>query len=115
MLEEETARAPFLTDDSEVAFWAATVLARHALAQVKSEAAREELRQAAGSYRRALAAAPGDWDVKYNYELVMNALAKLEKGKSPEGRPGKEQMKLLREGHDQDRPKEQKLPPEKRG
>ncbi len=116
MLENEGRSAPFLTEDREFYFWTGNVQFRHAIAQKDKQTVQAGLQQAADAYRRALAAAPDDWDIKYNYELTVNLLASMRKGKDDQlEKIKKGQMKILKEETDKDKERQQKMAPEKRG
>lgn len=116
LLEAEAARAPFLAEESEFHFWMGNVEYRRALGQKDKQVLQAGLQRAVESYRRALAAAPNDWDVKYNYELVQHLLENLRKGKEENlDRIRKGQMKLLRENTEKDKSQQTKIAPEKRG
>ncbi len=116
LLENEAARAPFLSEESEFHFWMGNVEYRRALAQKDKQVLQAGLQRAMESYRRALAAAPNDWDVKYNFELTQHLLENLRKGKEENlDRIRKGQMKLLRENTEKDKSQQTKIAPEKRG
>lgn len=110
MLEEETRRAPFLSEDPEYHFLTGNIMFRRALAKKNNDEALEEMKLVAETYRRALAAAPESWDAKYNYELVRYILARKDKDKQK-----KEQIKVLLEQIRTDMQRRRELPPEKRG
>jgi hypothetical protein len=116
MLEAEAARAPFLAEQSEYHFWMGNVECRRALAQKDKQALQAGLQRASESYRRALAAAPNDWDAKYNFELTLHLLDSMRKGREENlERIRKGQMKLLRENSEKDKTQQTKIAPEKRG
>ena len=116
LLENEAARAPGLSDESEFHFWTGNVQFRRALTLKDKQALQANLQQSAESFRLALVAAPNDWDVKYNYELTLRLLESMRKGKEDSlERIKKGQMKLLRENVDKTKEQKSKIAPEKRG
>jgi hypothetical protein len=115
-LEAEAAVTPRLADEAEYHFWLGNVQFRKALAQKEKQQTQSGLQQAAESYRRALAAAPDDWDIKYNYELSARLLERLRKGKDDDLEKMKRgQMKLLRDDGEKKQEQQRQIAPEKRG
>jgi len=116
MLEAEAVRVPSLAEDSEYHFWIGNVQFRQAIAQKDKQVLQAGLQQAAESYRRSLAAAPGDWDAKYDYERTIHLLDDMRKGKEDNlERIQRGEMKILREDVDKSKEQQQKMAPEKRG
>jgi hypothetical protein len=74
-------------------FWAGCALFARAMEEVEPEARIGWLSRASEEYRKALALAPADWDVKYDYELTERLLAQLRKDPA---KPPKELLQLLR-------------------
>ncbi len=115
-LEGAVALTPHLAEDAEYHFWLGNVQFRRAIAQKEKQQTQSGLQQAAESYRRALAASPDDWDIKYNYELSSRLLERLRKGKDDELEKLKRgQMKLLRDDGEKKQDPQRQLAPEKRG
>lgn len=115
-LESQSAVAPQLADDAEYQYWIGNVQFNNATAQKDKQQVQSGLQQAAESYRRALAAAPGDWDAKYNYELTSRLLEGLSKGKEKDLEKSKRgQMKILREDNEKKQEQQRQVAPEKRG
>jgi len=112
-LERATTRAPALAERPEFAFWSGNVLLRRALEATDSEIIIKHLYAAAAHYRKALEAAPGDWDVKYNYELVQHVLKEQEQEKEKEDSKMKSILERIRTTTEP-APKEPP-PPEKQG
>ena len=112
-LERATARAPSLAERPEFAFWSGNVLLRRALEATDSEIIIKHLYAAAAHYRKALEAAPQDWDTKYNYELVQHVLAEQESEKAKEESKMKSILERIRT-ITEPAPKEPP-PPEKQG
>jgi tetratricopeptide (TPR) repeat protein len=115
-LESEAAITPQLADDAEYHFWLGNVQFRKAVTQKEKQQAQSGLQAAAESFRRALAASPDNWDIKYNYELSARLLESLRKDKNDDLqklKPG--QMKLLREDGEKKQEQHRQLAPEKRG
>lgn len=115
-LEAEAVRVPALTDDSEYHFWLGNAQFRKAIQQKDKQILQAGLQKAAESYRLSLAAAPDDWDAKYDYELTARLLEGMRKGKDDTlEKIQRGEMKILREDVDKDKEQQQKLAPEKRG
>lgn len=112
-LERATTRAPSLAERPEFAFWSGNVLLRRALEATDSEIIIKHLYAAAAHYRKALEAAPGNWDIKYNYELVQHVLAEQEREKEKEQSKMKSILERIRT-ITEPAPKEPP-PPEKQG
>jgi hypothetical protein len=116
MLEAEAVRVPSMADDNEYHFWMGNVQFRQAIAQKDQQVVQAGLQQAAESYRRSLAAAPDDWDAKYDYERTIRLLDEMRKGKEDNlERIQRGEMKILREDVDKSKEQQQKMAPEKRG
>ena len=112
-LERATARAPSLAERPEFAFWSGNVLLRRALEATDSEIIIKHLYAAGAYYRKALEAAPEDWDIKYNYELVQHVLTEQEREKEKEQSKMKSILERIRT-ITEPAPKEPP-PPEKQG
>jgi len=112
-LERATARAPALAERPEFAFWSGNVLLRRALEATDPEIIIKHLYAAAAHYRKALEAAPGDWDIKYNYELVQHVLREQQAEKEKEESKMKSILERIRT-ITEPAPKEPP-PPEKQG
>jgi tetratricopeptide (TPR) repeat protein len=112
-LERATTRAPALAERPEFAFWSGNVLLRRALEATDNEIIIKHLYAAAAHYRKALEAAPADWDIKYNYELVQHILAEQEGEKAKEESKMKSILERIRTVTEP-APKEPP-PPEKQG
>lgn len=112
-LERATTRAPSLAERPEFAFWSGNVLLRRALEATDSEIIIKHLYAAGALYRKALEAAPEDWDIKYNYELVQHVLAEQEREKEKEQSKMKSILERIRT-ITEPAPKEPP-PPEKQG
>jgi hypothetical protein len=116
LMEIEAAQSPQLSEDAEYHYWLGNVQFRKAMAQKEKQQAQSGLQQAAESYRHALAASPGDWDSKYNYELCARLLEGMRKGKDDNLEKMKRgQMKLLREDNQKKEEQQRQVAPEKRG
>jgi tetratricopeptide (TPR) repeat protein len=115
-LEAEASRSPQLSEDAEYHYWSGNVQFRKAMAQKEKQQTQSGLQQAAESYRRAVAASPGDWDSKYNYELCTRLLEGMRKGKQDNlEKMQRGQMKLLREDNQKKEEQQRQVAPEKRG
>ena len=71
-------------------FWAGCALYAKAAREMKPDARLGWLSQSQEEFRRALEISPGDWDVKFNYELMGKLIGELRK------QPKQEMMKLLK-------------------
>jgi hypothetical protein len=112
-LERISSRAPSLAARPEFAFWSGNVLLRRALEATDLEIIIKHLYAASANYRKALEAAPEDWDIKYNYELVQRVLAEQEQEKEKEQSKMKsilERVRTITEPAPKEPP-----PPEKQG
>lgn len=112
-LERAVNRAPSLADRPEYAFWSGNVQLRRALEATDSEIITKHLYAASSHFRRALEAAPEDWDIKYNYELVQQLLYDQEREKEKEDSKMKsilERVRTITEPAPKEPP-----PPEKQG
>lgn len=74
-------------------FWSGCALFSRAMGEVETEARIGWLSRASEEFRAALALAPDDWDIKYDYELTERLLAQLRKDPA---KPPKELLQLLR-------------------
>ena len=83
-LERATTRSPSLTEGPEFAFWSGNILLRRALEATDPDVVLRHLYAASAHYRKALEATPGNWDFKYNYELVQHVIAEQEREKEKE-------------------------------
>jgi tetratricopeptide (TPR) repeat protein len=112
-LEQAVAAAPSTTERPEYGFWNGNVLLRRALDNEDPEVVMKNLFAAGDHYRKALAGAPEDWDLKYNYELVQYMIAQQELENKKEESKIKsilERMRTVTEPGEKEPP-----PPEKRG
>ena len=112
-LERVSTRAPSLAERPEFAFWSGNVLLRRALEATDSEIIIKHLYAAAANFRKALEAAPDDWDIKYNYELVQHILTEQEQEREKEQSKMKSILERIRT-ITEPAPKEPP-PPEKQG
>jgi tetratricopeptide (TPR) repeat protein len=90
-LLEEAQRAP---EDAAPHFWSGLALLAKGRAERKPDEQIGWLNRAEEELRRAVEAAPADWDTKYDYELVARLAAALRKQPKT---PPNELMQLLRE------------------
>ncbi|MEA2992875.1 MAG: hypothetical protein QOD40_1795 [Alphaproteobacteria bacterium] len=112
-LEQAATAAPSIIDRPEYGFWNGNILLRRAMDGEDPEVIMKNLFAAGEQYRKALAAAPDDWDLKYNYELVQYLIAQQElENKKEESRIKSilERMRTVTEPGEKEPP-----PPEKRG
>jgi tetratricopeptide (TPR) repeat protein len=109
--EEAVRYNPTIRDQAEFAFWMGNFLFRRAVASQDGEEALSYLKSALAEYQRGLTLAPEDWDLKYNYEVVMQILAQKEQGKNKEG----EKVKSILDKMRQTPEKKQDITPEKLG
>jgi tetratricopeptide (TPR) repeat protein len=112
-LERAAVVAPSLAERAEYSFWSGNVLLRRALDNTDPEIIVKNLYAAGGHFRKALEAAPHDWDIKYNYELVQYILSEQEREKEKEDARMKsilERVRTITEPAPKEPP-----PPEKRG
>lgn len=112
-LERISTRSPALTTRPEFSFWSGNVFMRRALEATDLEIIIKHLYAASAHFRKALEAAPGDWDIKYNYELVQHVLAEQEQEKEKEQSKMKSILDRIRTTTEP-APKEPP-PPEKQG
>ena len=111
-LEQEAARAPFLSETAEYSFWMGNVLLRRAVRAKNPQATVNDLKAALAEYQKGLMAQPEDWDLKYNYELLLSVLSRKGRDESKE----EERVKsLLDKMRPQVEPQKEQLAPEKRG
>ncbi|MCC7417263.1 MAG: hypothetical protein IT176_08975 [Acidobacteria bacterium] len=87
---EQAQRAP---DGAAPHFWAGISFFEKAKDEEAPEAVLGWLTRAEEELKQAVAAAPGDWDTKYNYELTTRLAAALRKEPKT---PPKQMMELLR-------------------
>ncbi len=112
-LEQAAAVAPGIAERAEYGFWSGNVLLRRALQNTDPDVIMKNLNAAAAHYQKGLEAAPDDWDLKYNYELVQYILAQHERDKKKEEGRIKSILERIRTVTE---PAEKELPPpEKRG
>jgi tetratricopeptide (TPR) repeat protein len=74
-------------------FWSGTALLQKAMVEEKSDARLGWLSRAEDEFRKAVEAAPDDWDTKYDFELTTRLAAELRKQPNA---PPKQLMQLLR-------------------
>lgn len=79
--------------DASPNYWAASAFFQKATVEEKPEARLGWLSRAEEEFRKAVEAAPDDWDTKYNYELTTRLSAELRKQPLT---PPKQLMQLLR-------------------
>jgi hypothetical protein len=75
------------------ALWSGTALFQKATAEEKPDARLGWLSRAEDEFRKAVEAAPSDWDTKYDFELTTRLAAELRKQPNT---PPKQLMQLLR-------------------
>jgi tetratricopeptide (TPR) repeat protein len=112
-LEQAAAAAPSIVERPEYGFWSGNILLRRALDNEDPEVIMKNLFAAGEQFRKGLAAAPDDWDLKYNYELVQYMIAQQEIDNKKEESKIKsilERMRTVTEPGEKEPP-----PPEKRG
>jgi tetratricopeptide (TPR) repeat protein len=83
-------RAPAAASPS---FWAASAFFQKAMVEPQPDARLGWLGRAEDEFRKAIEAAPDDWDTKYNFELTTRLAAELRKDPKT---PPKQMMQLLR-------------------
>lgn len=113
LLEAAVAHQPALGESSEYHYWLGIVEYRKALAVSDKQAQRSGLQRASESFRLALAAAPEDWDARYNYELTARLLDSMRKKDDAPDKVNRGGMKILREDPDKEKDQKQKLAPVK--
>jgi tetratricopeptide (TPR) repeat protein len=112
-LEQAATAAPSVIERPEYGFWSGNILLRRAVGGEDPEAIMKNLFAAGEQFRKGLAAAPDDWDLKYNYELVQYMIAQQELDNKKEESKIKsilERMRTVTEPGEKEPP-----PPEKRG
>lgn len=109
--DEAVRHSPSIKDQGEFAFWMGNLLVRRAAASQDGEEALKYLKSALAEYQRGLAAAPQDWDLKYNYELVNRLFAQQQREMKAKGEKVKSILDKTRPGPD----KKQQIAPEKLG
>jgi tetratricopeptide (TPR) repeat protein len=108
-------RIPSLAEDPEYHFWMGIVEYQKALAQTDKQVLRAGLQRASDDYRIALAAAPDDWDAKYNYELTVRLLGGMRNKKDEtQEKLNRGGMRILQEDPDKAKEQQQKLAPKKK-
>jgi tetratricopeptide (TPR) repeat protein len=110
-LEELPAYAPELGESADYSFWMGNLLVRQALESHDAETTVKTLRSALSEYQRGLAAQPDDWDLRFNYELLRNALAKPDRGDKAQEQKVKSIIDKMRPTE----PSQKQMAPEKRG
>jgi hypothetical protein len=110
-LEQLPAHAPGLVESADYSFWMGNVLFQQALESKDPETLTNALKSAMSEYQRGLAAQPGDWDLKFNYELVRGILAQPERDRKAQEQKVKSIIDKMRP-HE---PSQQQVAPEKRG
>jgi tetratricopeptide (TPR) repeat protein len=109
--EEAVRNSPAIKDQGSFAFWTGNLLFRRAVASQDGEEALGYLKSSLAEYQRGLAAAPEDWDLKYNYEVVRQILAQ----KGQDGRKEGEKVKSILDKMRPAQEKKQEIAPEKMG
>jgi tetratricopeptide (TPR) repeat protein len=79
--------------ESQPHFWAGTALFQKATSEDQPDARLGWLSRAEDEFRKAIEAAPNDWDTKYDFELTTRLAAELRKQPNT---PPKQLMQLLR-------------------
>ncbi len=79
--------------ESQPHFWAGTALFQKATSEDQPETRLGWLSRAEDEFRKAIEAAPNDWDTKYDFELTTRLAAELRKQPNT---PPKQLMQLLR-------------------
>lgn len=79
--------------DASPSFWAGSAFFQKAIVEEQPEARLGWLGRAEEEFRKAIEAAPGDWDTKYDFELTTRLAAELRKQPKT---PPKQMMQLLR-------------------
>jgi hypothetical protein len=87
------------------------LLFRRAVASQDGEEALGYLKSSLAEYQRGLAAAPADWDLKYNYEVIRQIFSQKEQDSRREGEKVKSILDKMRPTQD----KKQQIAPEKLG
>jgi tetratricopeptide (TPR) repeat protein len=109
--EEAVRNTPAIKDQGDFAFWTGNLLFRRAVASQDGEEALGYLKSALAEYQRGLAAAPEDWDLKYNYEVMRQIFSQKEQDSKKEGEKVKSILDKMRPTQD----KKQQIAPEKLG
>lgn len=109
--EEAVRNSPAIKDQANFAFWTGNLLFRRAVASQDGEEALGYLKSSLAEYQRGLAAAPEDWDLKYNYEVVRQILSQ----KGQDGRKEGEKVKSILDKMRPAQEKKQEIVPEKLG
>ncbi|HEX6464638.1 MAG TPA: hypothetical protein VFZ98_09305, partial [Vicinamibacterales bacterium] len=79
--------------ESQPHFWSGAALFQKASVEEKPDVRFAWLSRAEDEFRKAVEAAPSDWDTKYNFELTTRLVAQLRKQPNT---PPKQLMQLLR-------------------
>ena len=82
--DEAVTNSPAIKDRGDFSFWMGNLLFRRAVASQDGEEALGYLKSALAEYKRGLAVAPDDWDLKYNYEVIKQIFTK--KSRTVKGR-----------------------------
>jgi tetratricopeptide (TPR) repeat protein len=109
--EEAMRHSPSIKDQGEFAFWMGNLLVHRAAASRDGEEALRYLKSAVAEYQRGLVAAPQDWDLKYNYELVSRLFAQQQREMKAKG----EKVKSILDTTRPPAAKKQQIAPEKLG
>jgi tetratricopeptide (TPR) repeat protein len=109
--EEAVRNTPAIKDQGDFAFWTGNLLFRRAVASQDGEEALGYLKSALAEYQRGLAAAPEDWDLKYNYEVMRQIFSQKEQDSKKEGEKVKSILDKMRPTQE----KKQQIAPEKLG
>lgn len=109
--EQAVMSSPTIKDQGEFSFWMGNLLFHRAAASQDGEEALGYLKSALAEYQRGLAAAPENWDLKYNYEVIKQIFSKKEKDGKREGERVKSILDKMRPMQE----KKQQIAPEKLG
>jgi tetratricopeptide (TPR) repeat protein len=110
-LEQAAREASFMSETAAHSFWLGNVLVRRAVANPDPEEAAQGLQSAVAEYQKGLDAHPEDWDLKYNFELTKQILARDQDQK----KAGEKVKSILEKFQPTDEKSRQELPAEKRG
>jgi hypothetical protein len=111
-LEQISTTAPFVIETGEYAFWTGNLLFRRALQTKDPETSVNSAKAALAEYQKGLAAEPGDWDLKYNFELLSHIFLQKERDQKKEQQKVKSILDKMRPTVE---PSREDLAPEKRG
>jgi tetratricopeptide (TPR) repeat protein len=109
--EEAVRSSPTIKDQGEFSFWMGNLLFYRAAASQDGEEALGNLKSALAEYQRGLTAAPDDWDLKYNYEVIKQIFSQREQEGKKEGEKLKSILDKMRPAPE----KKQQIAPEKLG